>query len=101
MAFTMACTNFKKGLKMAFGTLGLSSIITKCLQNSATFGIRRNPYCGGHRTGYLGAAESCSSRLQVRASSNKVHDACTVLVFLYNSCDSLQYDGSRVLLNGF
>jgi hypothetical protein len=23
------------------------------LQNSATFGIGRNPYCGGHRTGYL------------------------------------------------
>jgi hypothetical protein len=23
------------------------------LQNSATFGIGWNPYCGGHRTGYL------------------------------------------------
>jgi hypothetical protein len=32
----------------------LSSIIETCLQNSGTFGIGRNPYCGGHRTGYLG-----------------------------------------------
>jgi hypothetical protein len=26
MAFTMACPNFKKGLKMAFGPLGVKSI---------------------------------------------------------------------------
>jgi hypothetical protein len=28
MAFTMACPNFKKGLKMAFGPLGVKYYIT-------------------------------------------------------------------------
>jgi hypothetical protein len=29
MAFTMACPNFKKGLKMAFGPLGIKYITFK------------------------------------------------------------------------
>jgi hypothetical protein len=33
MAFTMACPNFKKGLKMAFGPLGVKAFLkTSCLQ---------------------------------------------------------------------
>jgi hypothetical protein len=29
IAFTMACPNFKKGLKMAFGPLGVKALILK------------------------------------------------------------------------
>jgi serine protease inhibitor ecotin len=30
MAFTMACPNFKKSLKMAFGPLGVKMIYDRC-----------------------------------------------------------------------
>jgi hypothetical protein len=33
MAFTMACSNFKKGLKMAFGPLGVNIIAIKYAMN--------------------------------------------------------------------
>jgi hypothetical protein len=32
MAFTMACPNFKKGLKMAFGPLGVNTDLSKRLK---------------------------------------------------------------------
>jgi hypothetical protein len=37
MAFTMACPNFKKGLKMAFGPLGVNNIYHSCHFDMAAF----------------------------------------------------------------
>jgi hypothetical protein len=41
MTFTMACPNFKKGLKMAFGPLGVNHVrVTRVLCASALTGQR-------------------------------------------------------------
>jgi hypothetical protein len=37
MAFTMACPNFKKGLKMAFGPLGVKTPISNILEENFSF----------------------------------------------------------------
>jgi hypothetical protein len=39
MAFTMACPNFKKGLKMAFGPLTVNSDIVRGMQLKHTWSL--------------------------------------------------------------
>jgi hypothetical protein len=55
------------------------------LQYSATFGIGRNPYCGGHRTGYLSVIEQCCLNVCDVELANELHlfqyiYACSVVV---------------------
>jgi hypothetical protein len=39
MAFTMACPNFKKGMKMAFGPLGVNTCIVSTLHVTKSIGF--------------------------------------------------------------
>jgi hypothetical protein len=56
--------------------LGLNSITEKCLQDNATFGIGRNPYCGGHRTGYLSIVQLLYQRAFTGAFFVKQFTTC-------------------------